>query len=126
MKLFDDKPEWNEKLQRIKPYLWYADTALRAFLTALLHCVMVGLTVSAARIDPLGNYEIVPYYEWARWAVECVIVYFTLNTVILNFAIFNQRDREDFLARNGSTFELDEEAALLKKRWDVKLYILLS
>lgn len=126
MKLFDDSGAFQEKLQKIKPHLWYVDTALRAFLTALLHCVMVGLTVSAARIDPLGNYEVVPYYEWARWAVECVIVYFALNTVILNFAIFNQRDREDFLARNGSTFELDEEAALLKKRWDVKLYILLS
>ena len=126
MKLFEDMPELEEKIKKIKPYLWYVDTALRAFLTALLHCVMVGLTTSAARIDPLGNYEVVPYYAWARWAVECVIVYFTLNTVILSFAIYNKRDREDFLSRNGSTFDLGEEAALLKKRKDVKLYILLS
>ena len=126
MKLFEDMPGLEKKIKKIKPYLWYADTALRAFLTAFLHCVMVGLSVSAIRTDPFAGYEVVPYFAWAMWVVECVIIYFTLNTVLLNFAIYNKRDRENFLSRNGSTFDLDEEAALLKKRADVKLYLILS
>ena len=126
MKLFEDMPELEKKIKKIKPYLWYVDTAFRAFLTVLLHAVMAGVSVSAVRTDPFAGYEVVPYFAWAMWAVECVIIYFTLNTVILNFAIYHKRDREEFLLRTGSTFDLDEEAALLKKRVDVKLYLVLS